>query len=154
MSPEAPRRTSARFATVVERVDAYPLGVTILVWLLVAQSALYALILITGQAIVDGIGNAAARNGVGIMIAGRSIAVVILTVLALHSKHVRFLQLVIGVRALIEIFDVVAGLQRHPASGNVPIAVAKAVVQLALFVYVGAIASGHVARYRPVPPPT
>jgi len=95
-----------------------------------------------------------ALREVGFMIAGRSIALVILTVVALQSKHVRFLQLVIGLRVLIEIFDVVAGLQRDPVSGNGPIAVAKAVVQLALFVYLGAIASGHIARYRPAPAPT
>jgi len=153
MNLEATRRTSPTFKTVVASVEAYPLGVTIMVWLLVAQSALYALISIMGQAIVDGIDNAAAHNEVGVMIAGRSIALVILTVLALQSKHVRFLQLVIGVRALIEIFDIVAGLQRDPPSGNVTFAIVKAVVQLALFVYLGAIASGHVSRYKPAPLP-
>ncbi len=145
------QRPGSRFATVVARVDAYPWGVTILVWILIAQSALYVIISLTGQTIVDGIDNAAAHRELGIMIAGRSMALTILTVVALQSKYVRFLQLVIGLRALIEIFDVVAGLQRDPSSGNVPIAVVKAVVQLALFGYLGAIASGHVARHRPTP---
>ncbi len=154
MSQRPARRTGSRFETVVATVAAYPVWVTILVWILIAQSALYAVIALVGPAIVDGIDNAAARTEVGVMIAGRSIALVILTVIALQSKYVRFLQLVMGLRALIEIFDVIAGLQRSPASGNVPIAVVKALVQLALFVYLGAIASGHVPRYRTAPPPT
>lgn len=54
--------------------------------------------LLWGPAIVDGIDNAAARSELGVMIAGRSIALVILTVIALQPKHVRFLQLVIGLR--------------------------------------------------------
>lgn len=149
MNSTATQHSGSRFETVVARVDAYPLAVTILVWLLIAQSALYAGIALAGQTIVEGVNTGDAHRELGVMIGGRSIALVILTVIALQSKHVRFLQLVIGVRAVIEMFDIIAGMQHDPVSGNVPLAVIKAVVQLALFVYVGAIASGHIARYRP-----
>ncbi len=154
MTSSAAQHADSKFETVVTKVDAYPVWVTILSWLLIAQSALYAIIALTGRTIVAGVTNGDAHRELGIMAAGRCLALVILTVIALQSKHVRFLQLVIGLRAVIEIFDVVAGLQREPASGNVPIAAVTAVVQLALFVYVGAIASGHIARYRPVPAST
>ncbi len=153
MNSTPTQHTDSRFETVVARVHAYPLAVTVLVWLLVAQSALYAGIALAGQTIVEGIDPGDAHRELGVMIAGRSVALVILTIVALQSKHVRFLQLVIGLRALIEIFDIIAGMQQDPASGNVPLAVVKAVVQLALFIYVGAIASGHIARYRPTAVP-
>ncbi len=76
-SPTA--HAGSRFTTVVAKVDAYPLAVTILVWILIAQSAVYAVISLVGPAIVEGIDNAAS-SVLGVMIAGRSIALVILTV--------------------------------------------------------------------------
>ncbi|MEO6143951.1 MAG: hypothetical protein ABIP19_08240 [Dermatophilaceae bacterium] len=49
MSQGPARRTGSRFATVVATVAAYPVWVTIPVWILIAQSALYAVIALVGS---------------------------------------------------------------------------------------------------------
>ena len=84
------------------------------------------------------------------MLAGRQPAVTVVFALALFGKNVRFMQLAWFLAIIREISDAAGTLARGMPFVTVFVIVVL-VAEIAAFIYTGAIASGHVAKYKPEP---
>ena len=139
----------SRFATVVPTVDRFPLPIMILGSLLLLVNVFgFMTFLFNISMFAPGLPAGSALQSLGYIIAGRQLGVTIVFALALFGKNVRFMQLAWFLAALREIADMAGMAAQVPAIGIVTFVI-LILLEFAIVVYLGAIASGHVAKYKP-----
>ncbi len=139
----------SRFATVVPTIEKFPLPIMILGSLLLLVNVFgFFTFLFNLSAMVPEIGTNASAQAAGILIAGRQLAVTVVFALALFGKNVRFMQLAWFLAFIREIADAASMVVQGNNSG-LPFFAALLIAEIAAFIYLGAIASGHVTKYLP-----
>ena len=137
------------FATVVPTVERFPVPILILGSLLLLVNVFgFFTFLFNLSAMAPEIGTNASAQAVGILIAGRQLAVTIVFALALFGKNVRFMQLAWSLAVIREIADAASMVVQGNYVG-LPFFAALLIAEISVFIYLGAIASGHVAKYKP-----
>ncbi len=116
-------------------------------WLLVFANISGGIAFLTGpSAIIPGLGFAGPEQQASIMIAARQLGQGVMLAFALLYKNVRTLQFAWLMVIIRESIDLAARL--ISGQGLSPIVIVVTIVlEIAAFIYLGAIASGHVARY-------
>ncbi len=132
------------FATLVPTVDRFPIWVLIFGWLLVFFN-------VTGSfgfaGTIPGLGSTGPDQQAALMLAARQLGQAFILGFGLLQKNVRTLQFIWLMVIIRESIDLAARL--ISGQGLSPIAIiVTIVIELGIFIYLGAIASGHVARYR------
>ena len=132
------------FATLVPTVDRFPLWILIFGWLLVFAN-------ISGSfnfaGTIPGLGTTGPDQQAAIMLAARQIGQGFILAYGLLQKNVRLLQFLWLMVLIRESIDFSASL--ISGQGLSPIMfIVTIVIELATFIYLGAIASGHVAKYK------
>lgn len=140
-----------RFHAVVPTVKRFPLAIVLCSYIILAIN-LYGLInfFTNLPAFVPGIGTGPAVDQIAFMISGRQLGVALVLVFALLYKHVRVMQLAWLLAIIRELVDL--ALARN-STGSVIFVVAILIVEVAIFIHLGKIASGKVAKYRPASNP-
>jgi len=133
-----------RFATVVPTVDKFPMWILILGWMLVFFN-------VTGSfsfaGTIPGLTATGPDQQAAIMLAARQIGQGFILGYGLLQKNVRTLQFLWLMVIIRESIDFAARL--ISGQGLNPIAfVVTIIIEIAAFIYLGAIASGHVAKYK------
>ena len=132
------------FATLVPTVDKFPLWILIAGWVLVFAN-------ITGSfsfsGTIPGLGMTGADQQAALMLAARQIGQGFILGYGLLQKNVRTLQFLWAMVIMRESIDLAARLISGQGLSLVMFVVTLA-VELAAFIYLGAIASGHVAKYK------
>lgn len=137
----------SRFTTVVPTVKRFPLPILILgALLLLVNIGGFINALLSIQTLAPSLSPADAQI-IGAAFAARQAGVAIVFALALFGKNVRFLQLAWGIAAIREIGDFPMSLALGGAFGAIAIGV-LILVEIGTVIYLGAIASGHVAKYK------
>jgi len=143
----------SRFATLVPTVNKFPLPMVIFASLLLLINVFaVANFLFNMAGFMPGLatGEASAVKEVSLMLSGRHLGPVILLLFALLYKNTRVMQLAWFVVIVREVFDMLGTLARGDAgAGALIFVIVVLVAEIAAFIYTGAIASGHVAKYLP-----
>lgn len=144
-----------RFSTLVHRLPRIPLPITILTFLLLAINVFGFVAMATGlDRVVPGVGDSESVQQAGYMMAARQLGVAIVFAFAFFAKHVRFMQLAWSLAALREIGDVPAAVAQGGLFAGLAMA-ALIAAEIAIVIWLGAVATGRIARYRSTPrPPT
>ncbi len=141
------------FTTVVRTVPRFPLPMVVFTYLLLLFNLLgLALFLFSINGIVPGLAGLSSSTvqQLSYRIAGRQLISILLFVFALTYKDVRVFQLAWAMALIREIADVAGFLATGESIVVLLIIYALFMVgEIAAFVYLGMIASGHVARYLP-----
>ena len=133
-----------RFATIVPTVEKFPLWILILGWLLVFFNVMGSF---SFAGTIPGLGATGADQQAAIMLAARQIGQAFILGYGLLQKNVRTLQFLWAMVIIRESIDFAARL--ISGQGLSPIAfVVTIAIELTAFIYLGAIASGHVAKYK------
>ena len=137
-------KKTSPFTTLVPSVDKFPLWILILGWLLVFFN-LMGSFSFTGS--IPGLGTTGPDQQAAIMLAARQVGQAFILGFGLLQKNVRTLQFIWLMVIIRETIDFSARL--ISGQGLSPIAfVITIIIEAAVFIYLGAIASGHVAKYR------
>lgn len=132
------------FATVVPTVEKFPLWILIAGWLLVFAN-------VSGSfsfaGTIPGLGATGADQQAALMLAARQIGQGFILGYGLLQKNVRTLQFLWAMVIIRESIDLAARLISGQGLSLVMFAVTIA-IELAAFIYLGAIASGHVVKYK------
>ena len=132
------------FATLVPVVDKFPLWILIAGWLLVFFNVMGSF----GFAgSIPGLGASGADQQAALMLAARQLGQGFILGYGLLQKNVRTLQFLWLMVILRESIDFAASLMRGQGLGPLAFVVTLA-IELAAFIYLGAIASGHIAGYK------
>ena len=132
------------FATVVPTVDRFPLWILIVGGLLVLAN-LGGSFSFTGA--IPGLGTSGPDQQAATMLAARQLGQAFILLFALLYRNVRVLQAVWFMTIIRECIDLIARLTSGQGLSPIFIVITIA-IEIAAFIYLGAIASGHVARYR------
>ena len=138
--------TKSRFETVVPTVAKFPMPIMVVGTLLLLINLFFlGNFLFNLQGIFPGLGNSGVVQQLQYMLAARQLGMAVVFGLALFGKNVRFMQLAWFLAFIREVGDLAGGL----ALGNNPglfFIIPLIVIEIAAFIYTGAIASGHVAK--------
>lgn len=141
------------FQTLVHTLPRVPLPIAILTWLLLAVNVFGFVAMVSGlDRVIPGIGTSNEVKAAGYMMAARQLGVAIVFALAFFSKNVRFMQLGWGLAALREIGDVPSAVAQGGLIAGLAMA-ALIAAEIAIFVWLGAVAAGRIARYAPAGEP-
>ncbi len=139
----------SRFATVVPTVEKFPLAIIIVGSLLLLINIFFFFTsLFNVEMIFPGLSASGIAPKVQYIFASRQLGIALVFALALYGKNTRFMQLAWFLAFLRELGDFAGML----AIGDTAAALSftpMLVFELGAFIYVGAIASGHVAKYKP-----
>ncbi len=139
---------TSRFATIIPNVRRFPIAMLVFGWFLVATNAFFGIMFVVNADVIPGLAASGADQQAAIMVAGRNLGQALILGFALQYKNVRVLQFVWLMAIIREVFDLAGTLIR--GSGPSPAIIAAVlVIEVASFIYLGAIASGRVAKYRP-----
>ena len=131
------------FATVVSTVDRFPIWILVIGWLLVFFN-------VTGSysfsGTIPGLGTTGPDQQAAIMLAARQIGQAFILGYALLQKNVRTLQFVWLMCIIRESIDFAARLISGQGLSLIAFVITIA-LEIAAFLYLGAIASGRVAKY-------
>lgn len=134
----------SRFATVVPAVEKFPLWILIAGWFLVFAN-------ISGSfsfaASIPGLETIGADQQAALMLAARQIGQGFILGYGLLQKNVRTLQFLWLMCIIRESIDFAARLISGQGFSPIMFVVTLA-IEIAAFIYLGAIASGHVAKYK------
>ena len=134
----------SRFDTLVASVDKFPVWILILGWLLVFFNVMGSF---SFSGSIPGLGSSGPDQQAALMLAARQIGQAFILGYGLLQKNVRTLQFIWLMVIIRESIDFAARL--NSGQGLSPIAfIITIVIELAVFIYLGAIASGHVAKYK------
>lgn len=137
-------KKSSPFATLVASVDKFPLWILILGWLLVFFNVMGSF---SFSGSIPGLGTTGPDQQAALMLAARQIGQAFILGYGLLQKNVRTLQFIWLMVIIRESIDFAARL--ISGQGLSPIAfIITIVIELVVFIYLGAIASGHIARYK------
>ncbi|MCX6056874.1 MAG: hypothetical protein NTW69_01820 [Chloroflexi bacterium] len=134
----------SRFATIVPTVEKFPLWILIAGWFLVFAN-------VSGSfsfaASIPGLGTIGADQQAALMLAARQVGQGFILGYGLLQKNVRTLQFLWAMCIIRESIDFAARLISGQGFSPIMFIVTLA-VEVAAFIYLGAIASGHVAKYK------
>jgi hypothetical protein len=134
----------SRFATVVPTVDKFPLWILIFGWLLVFANVSGSF---SFSGTIPGLAATGPDQQAAIMLAARQIGQSFILAYGLLQKNVRLLQFLWLMVIIRESIDFAARL--ISGQGLSPIMfIVTIVIEVAAFIYLGAIASGHVSKYK------
>ena len=137
------------FVTAVPTVSRFPLPIMIFggVMLAINVVAFLAFLLFPGR-VIPGFAASNMVQEVGFMLAGRQLGATAVLALALFRKNVRLFQLAWLLAILREVTDA-AGALVSGSYGGAALGAVFLIAEMAAFIYLGRIASGHVAKYVP-----
>lgn len=136
--------SKSRLATVVPSVEKYPLWILIAGWLLVFFNVMGSF---SFSGSIPGLLATGADQQAAIMLAARQLGQAFILGFGLLQKNVRTLQFVWGMVIIRESLDLAARLMRGEGLPLLAFAITLA-IEIAAFIYLGAIASGYVAPYK------
>lgn len=141
-------QTRSGFTTVVHRVDRFPFSIRLLGYaLLLVNIGGFVSFLTNLQGFAPGLPENSSVDQIGYMLAGRQLGVAIVFALALFGHNIRFLQLAWGLAILRELADIAGTIARGQTGASIGIGVLL-VAEIAIFIYLGAVATGRIAKYR------
>lgn len=145
----SPTELPSRFASVVSTVRRFPIAMVVFGWFLVAINTFFGVMfLINAAGVIPGLAAGGADQQAAIMLAGRNLGQALLLAFALLYKDVRVMQFVWLMAIIREVFDLAAALIRGTGPSPLIIIVVLG-IEVAAVIYLGAIATGRVAKYRP-----
>lgn len=131
----------------VHKLPRVPLPITVLTFLLLAVNVGGFFFMLTDlDQVVPGLGDSAAVQQAGYMMAARQLGVAFVFAIAYFSKQVRLMQLGWGLAALREMGDMPGAVAQGGAIGGVAMA-ALILIELAIVAWLHAVATGRIARY-------
>ncbi|MGH9157260.1 MAG: hypothetical protein ACRD1K_15805 [Acidimicrobiales bacterium] len=134
-----------RSATVVPKVEHFRWFILLVAYpLLVVNLFGFANFAVNLNGFAPGIGTGTSVDQVSYMLAGRQLAVALVFALGLFSRRVRLMQLGWGLAIIREFADMAGTIARGQTAGALAIA-ALVAIEVAIFVYLGALASGRAA---------
>ncbi len=139
----------SRFETVVPTVKKFPLWLLIVGSLMILMNlSFFILSLFSPQMISPILGGGGEGSRLQYMFAVRQLGIIVVFALAMYGKNTRFMQLAWFIAFLRELGDLVGALAAGINTVGVVFFIILLAVELAAFIYAGAIASGHVAKYK------
>lgn len=143
---------NSRFATLVPTVNKFPIPMVIFASLLLLINVFaVANFIFNMSGFMPGLatGEASAVREVSLMLSGRHLGGVVILLFALFYKNTRVMQLAWFVVIIREVFDMLGTLARGDAgAGALGFVVVILILEMVAFIYTGAIASGHVTKYK------
>ncbi|MEK6753810.1 MAG: hypothetical protein AABZ00_16250 [Chloroflexota bacterium] len=142
-------KKQSQFATLAPTVDKFPLLMVIFGWFLVMVNTTFGILfLINPAGVILGLGSTSAILQATIMLGARNLGSGFILGFALLFKNTRVLQAVWVFAIIREVGDLVAALAGGGGFSGAIVVIVILVIEIIAFIYTGAIASGHIAKYK------
>ena len=145
---KTPERKLSPFATLIATLDKFPLWSLILGWLLVFFNLMGSF---GFSGTIPGLGTTGPDQQAAIMLAARQVGQAFILGYGLLQKNVRTLQFIWLMVIIRESIDFAARLISGQGLSSIA-SIITIIIELTVFIYLGAIASGHIAKYNPGTP--